>query len=195
MQKGRTAEVKRKTSETDITLFLNLDGSGKAEVSTGIGFLDHMLTLFSRHGLFDLSVEASGDLAVDEHHLIEDTGIVIGKAINQALGQKISIERYGHSFVPMDEALAMVCIDLGGRPFVVFDCPAESAGGIKLQVFEEFFRAISSNIAANIHIKVCYGKNGHHIIEAVFKAFARALASACAFNKRIDGQMTTKGIL
>lgn len=194
---GRTAEIKRKTGETDISLSLVMDGSGKSSIRTGIGFFDHMLTLYAKHGLFDLSVEAQGDLEVDAHHTVEDVGIVLGHAIKQAAGEKKSIKRYGTSFVPMDEALAMVSLDMSGRPFLVFDAPLSGGrvGEMDTELVEEFFRAVAFNAGITLHIKVLYGSNNHHMIEAMFKAFGRALDEATTFDQRIEGVMSTKGIL
>jgi len=194
---SRAAELKRKTAETDITLKLDLDGEGNSKINTGIGFLDHMLTLFSKHGLFDLELDACGDLQVDAHHTVEDIGIVLGQALKQALGDKSSIRRYGTSYVPMDEALAMVSVDLGGRPYLVFNVKyaGERIGDMEAELLEEFFRAVSVNAAMNIHINVLYGSNNHHIAEAVFKAFGRALDDAVARDTRIKGVMSTKGML
>jgi len=194
---SRTAQLSRKTAETDITLKLELDGEGNSVIDTGIGFLDHMLTLFSKHGLIDLEIKAQGDLQVDAHHTVEDIGIVLGQAIKQALGDKSSIRRYGTSYVPMDEALAMVCVDLGGRPYLVFNSryTNERVGDMETELVEEFFRAVSVNAAMNIHINVLYGSNNHHIVEAVFKAFGRALDEAVRCDGRIKGVMSTKGLL
>jgi len=193
----RNAEIARKTNETDISLSIGIDGSGRSEISTGIGFLDHMLTLFSKHGLFDLKVKASGDLETDAHHTVEDIGIVLGQAIKKALGEKKSIKRYGASFVPMDESLALAVVDLGGRPFLVYDVRLSpgKVGEMDTELVEEFFRSIAFNAALNLHIKVFYGSNGHHVIEAVFKAFARALDEATRVDERIEGVMSTKGVL
>jgi imidazoleglycerol-phosphate dehydratase len=194
---NRTADIKRTTKETDIALSINLDGSAKEQISTGIGFMDHMLDLFTRHGLFDLNVTAQGDLKVDAHHTVEDIGIVLGQAIKEALGDKKSIKRYGTTFVPMDEALAMVSIDLGGRPFLVFDAQftSEKVGEMETELVEEFFRAVAFNACMNLHIKVLYGSNNHHIVEAIFKAFGRALDEATRTDDRIEGVMSTKGSL
>ncbi|NLD48888.1 MAG: imidazoleglycerol-phosphate dehydratase HisB [Clostridiaceae bacterium] len=194
---SRKTEINRKTNETDIFLSLDMDGTGKSSISTGVGFLDHMLNLFSRHGLFDLTVKAKGDLEVDAHHTVEDVGIVLGQAIKNSLGEKKSIKRYGSSFVPMDEALAMVALDLGGRPFLVFDAvlKCERLGNMETELVEEFFRAVSYNSGMNLHIKVHYGSNTHHIIEAVFKAFGRALDEASSLDGRIEGVMSTKGTI
>ncbi len=194
---SRTAELSRKTAETDIILKLNLDGEGNFAIDTGIGFLDHMLTLFSKHGLIDLEIKARGDLQVDAHHTVEDIGIVLGQALKQALGDKNSIKRYGTSHVPMDEALAMVCVDLGGRPYLVcnVEYTNERVGDMETELVEEFFRAVSVNAAMDIHINVLYGSNNHHIVEAVFKAFGRALDQAIRSDSRIKGVMSTKGSL
>ena len=193
----RKAEIRRKTNETDITLRIAIDGSGKACADTGIGFFNHMLLLFARHGLFDLYVKASGDLDVDGHHTVEDTGIALGQALKEALGDKKSIKRYGASYVPMDEALAMVALDLSGRPFLVFEAgfTNERVGEMSTELVEEFFRAVACNAGINLHIKVFYGSNNHHIIEAVFKAFGRALDEATRTDERIEGVMSTKGTL
>lgn len=194
---ARTAKINRKTKETDIRLILNIDGSAKAEITTGIGFLDHMLDLFTKHGLFDLKVDAKGDLEVDAHHTVEDIGIVLGQAMKEALGEKKSIKRYGTAFVPMDEALAMVSLDLGGRPYLVFDAQftSDKVGEMDTELVEEFFRAVAFNAGMNLHIKVFYGGNNHHIVEAIFKAFARALDEATRTDERIQGVMSTKGVL
>jgi len=193
----RKAEIRRKTNETDIMLSLSIDGSGKGEIETGIGFLDHMLTLFSKHGLFDLKVKAQGDLVVDGHHTVEDIGIVLGQVLKQALGDKKSIKRYGTSHVPMDESLSMVVLDLSGRPFLVYDVQltSDKVGDMDTELVEEFFRAVAFNAGINLHIKVFYGSNNHHIIEAVFKAFGRALDEATRTDERIEGVMSTKGSL
>jgi len=193
----RKANIKRKTNETDISLNLAVDGDGKSEINTGIGFLDHMLTLFAKHGFFDLYVEASGDLEVDGHHTVEDVGIVLGQAIKNALGEKKSIKRYGTSFVPMDETLAMVSIDLSGRPFLIFDANFSSPGigNLDTQLIEEFFRAVAFSSGTTLHIKILHGKNDHHKAEAIFKAFGRALDDAVKPDIRITGVMSTKGIL
>lgn len=193
----RGAELKRRTAETDISLKLEIDGSGNSKTDTGIGFLDHMLTLFSKHGLIDLEIKASGDLQVDAHHTVEDIGIVLGQAVREALGDKRSIKRYGTSYVPMDEALAMVSLDLGGRSFLVFNVQYtnERVGDMETELVEEFFRAVSVNAGMSVHINVMYGSNNHHIIEAVFKAFGRALDEATRKDDRIEGVMSTKGII
>lgn len=193
----RTAEVIRKTKETDIALELKLDGKGTSDVHTGIGFFDHMLEGFAKHGFFDLSVHADGDLAVDCHHTIEDTGIVLGNAIKKALGDKKGIKRYGSCILPMDETLVLCAIDLSGRPYLVFDgaFTAERVGYMDTEMVKEFFYAISYTAGMNLHIKVLSGGNNHHMIEAMFKAFARALDEAVSFDARITDILSTKGIL
>ncbi len=193
----RTGRVERKTAETHVVLSLVIDGKGTAEANTGIGFFDHMLTLLAKHGLFDLKVSAKGDLEVDAHHTVEDVGLVLGQAIKEALGEKISLKRYGSAFVPMDEALAMAALDLSGRPFLFYDVPmtAGRVGEMDTQLVEEFFRALTSSAGITLHIKVFHGSNNHHIIEAIFKAFARALAQAAETDSRIEGVMSTKGLL
>jgi len=194
---NRQSSISRKTGETDITLSFCLDGTGNSELNTGIGFLDHMIALFAKHGLFDITVKAEGDLYVDEHHTAEDIGIALGLAIKEALADKKSIKRYGTSFVPMDEALAMVSMDLSGRPFLVFDADftSDRVGTMSTQMVEEFFRAVAFNAGMTLHIKALYGKNDHHIIEAIFKAFGRALDEASRIDDRITGVMSTKGSL
>ena len=194
---ARQAEISRKTSETDIELTLNLDGSGKALVDTGIGFFDHMLTSFAKHGLFDLNVKVKCDLFVDCHHTIEDTGIVLGEAIKKALGDKKSIKRYGSFMLPMDESLVLCAIDLCNRPYLVFDADfkTDRVGYFDTEMVKEFFYAISYSAGMNLHVKMLYGENSHHIIEAMFKAFARALSEAVTVDTRINGIMSTKGAL
>lgn len=194
---SRKAYIERKTGETDIKLNINIDGEGKSSIDTGIGFFDHMLNLFSKHGFLNLNIQAKGDLHVDNHHTIEDVGIVLGQAIKEALGDKKGIKRYGMAYVPMDEALAMVVIDLSSRPFLVFDAEfsSEKIGNFDTQMIEEFFRAVAFNAGMTLHVKVLYGKNDHHKTEAIFKAFGRALDEAVKADKRISGVMSTKGIL
>lgn len=194
---SRSAELSRKTAETDIFIKLDIDGSGNSTIATGIGFLDHMLILFSKHGLLDLEVKACGDLQVDAHHTVEDIGIVLGQTLKEALGDKKSIKRYGTSQVPMDEALAMVSLDFGGRPYLVCNASYtnERVGDMDTELVEEFFRAVSTNAGLNVHINVLYGSNNHHIVEAVFKAFGRALDEATRKDDRIEGVMSTKGIM
>ncbi|RCX08916.1 imidazoleglycerol-phosphate dehydratase [Anaerobacterium chartisolvens] len=193
----RDSEIARKTNETDIVLRINIDGSGKGDIDTGIGFFDHMLNLFAAHGLFDLFVKAEGDLKVDAHHTVEDVGIALGQALKKAAGDKKSIKRYGTSYLPMDEALAMVVLDFGGRPFLVMDAVFERdrVGEMDTELVEEFFRAVAFNAGLTLHIKVLYGSNTHHMIEAVFKAFGRALDEATRMDDRIKGVMSTKGML
>lgn len=194
---NRIATVERATAETDIKLTLNLDGTGKAEVGTGIGFFDHMLNLWAKHGLFDLTVKAKGDLEVDGHHTVEDTGIVLGKALAQALGDKSGIRRYGTSFVPMDEALAMVVVDISGRPYLQCDISlsATRIGDYDAELTEEFLRALVVNAGLTVHVRLLSGKNAHHITEAIFKALGRALDEASRKDDRITGVMSTKGVI
>lgn len=193
----RQAELKRQTAETDITAQLCLDGQGTAAVNTGIGFFDHMLILFAKHGLFDLSLTAKGDLAVDGHHTVEDAGIVLGQLLRQCFGDKQGIKRYGTALVPMDEALALVALDISGRPLLVYDLPvpAEMVGTFATELTEEFFRAVAVNAGLTLHIRLMAGKNSHHMIEAVFKAFGRALDEATSYDDRIRGVLSTKGML
>lgn len=193
----RKAELERKTKETDIRLSFCADGSGKSEIETGIGFLDHMLTLFAAHGRFDLTVDCDGDLDVDVHHSVEDIGIVLGQAIAKAIGSREGMTRYGTCFMPMDESLVLVSLDMGNRPFLVYDVPftAETIGTMDTEMFEEFFRAVSQHAGITLHIKLMHGKNNHHIAEACFKAFARALSAACTIDPAIVGVMSTKGVL
>lgn len=193
----RTAHVVRKTSETNIVIDLNLDGSGNCQVNTGIGFFDHMLNSFARHGFFDLNCQVEGDLEVDCHHTIEDTGIVLGQAIAQAVGDKKGIKRFGNFFLPMDETLVMGAIDLSGRPYLVCDLPftVEKVGGFDTEMVKEFFYAVSYSAAMNLHLKLIHGSNNHHIMEAAFKAFAKALDEATSYDSRIHDVLSTKGSL
>ena len=193
----RIGTITRNTKETQITLTINLDGSGKADISTGIGFFDHMLNSFARHGLFDLTVKATGDLEVDCHHTIEDVGIVLGQAIAQAVGDKKSICRYGDCILPMDEALILCAIDLSGRPYLVFESQftSDMVGYFDTQMVKEFFYAISYSAGMNLHIRKITGENDHHIIEGMFKAFAKALDEACMKDARIKSVLSTKGSL
>ena len=194
----RQASIHRKTSETDINLFIRLDGSGDAQVDTGIGFFDHMLTSFAKHGFFDLNVTVKGDLYVDCHHTIEDVGIVLGKAIKEALGDKKAIKRFGNFFLPMDETLVMCAIDLSGRPYLVYDLNlrTERVGYFDTQMVKEFFYAVSYAAEMNLNIKQFSGENDHHIIEAAFKAFAKALDEATTYDRRLNGKvLSTKGTL
>lgn len=194
---NRTATVNRKTKETEISVTLNLDGSGLADIDTGIGFFDHMLNGFARHGLFDLSVRVKGDLEIDDHHTIEDTGIVIGEAIRQAVGDKKGICRYGSSILPMDETLVMTACDLCGRPYFVFDgtFEGEKMGGMSTQMVREFFYAVSYSAAMNLHMRILTGMNDHHKAEALFKSFARTLDAATKTDPRITDVLSTKGSL
>lgn len=193
----RIADCKRTTKETDIALTLNLDGSGKADIDTGIGFFDHMLDGFSRHGMFDLNVRVKGDLIVDCHHTIEDTGIVLGTAIREAVGDKKGMKRFGSCILPMDETLVLCAIDLSGRPYLSFDeeFTTDRVGYMDTEMVKEFFYAISYTAGMNLHIKVLSGGNNHHMIEAMFKAFARALDEATGFDPRITDILSTKGSL
>lgn len=194
---SRSAFVERNTSETKIKLSLNLDGSGKAKIHTGIGFFDHMLNSFARHGFFDLEVEVEGDLWVDCHHTIEDVGIVLGEAIKEAVGDKKGIRRYGSFILPMDETLMVCAIDLSGRPYFVMDCDLtmDCVGEFDTEMVKEFFYAISYSSAMNLHLKKIHGENNHHIIEAAFKAFAKALDEAVGMDPRITDVLSTKGAL
>ena len=194
---ARCAFVERNTSETKIKMSLNLDGSGKAKIHTGIGFFDHMLNSFARHGFFDLVVEVEGDLWVDCHHTIEDVGIVLGEAIRQAVGDKKGIKRYGSFLLPMDETLVLCAIDLSGRPYFVMDCDftMERVGEFDTEMVKEFFYAVSYSSAMNLHLKKVHGENNHHIIEAAFKAFAKALDEATGMDPRITDVLSTKGAL
>lgn len=193
----REATITRKTGETDITVYINLDGKGEANVSTGIGFFDHMLKSFAKHGLFDLKVNVTGDLIVDCHHTIEDTGIVLGEAIKQAVGEKKSIKRYGSIMLPMDETLVLCAIDLGGRPYLNFNAnfTTDRVGYFDTEMVKEFFYAISYSAMMNLHLKQLDGDNNHHIIEAMFKAFAKALDEATMVDKRITTVLSTKGTI
>ncbi|MCR5389098.1 MAG: imidazoleglycerol-phosphate dehydratase HisB [Lachnospiraceae bacterium] len=193
----RKATIERNTKETKIKISLNLDGTGKAEIETGIGFLDHMLDAFARHGLFDLSVKCDGDLDVDAHHSAEDIGIVLGQAIAEACGDKKGIRRYGFFLLPMDETLCECAVDLSGRPYLVCnaDFKANMIGQMDTQLFKEFFYAVSYSAAMNLHLNVRYGDNDHHIAEAMFKSFAKALDMAVTVDPRIEDVLSTKGKL
>jgi imidazoleglycerol-phosphate dehydratase len=193
----RIGTVTRNTNETQISVKLTLDGSGTAELNTGVPFLDHMLTLFAVHGIFDLKIKAVGDLEVDAHHTVEDVGICLGLALSKALGDRTAIARYGHSTVPMDEALASVSLDLSNRPFLVYDTPpmADRTGEFETSLAPEFFRAFCQNGGVTLHVRVLYGSNAHHILEAAFKAFARALDMAVSFDPRRSGIPSSKGAL
>ena len=194
----RTAEIKRKTAETDIRLVLNLDGNGRGEIDTGVGFLDHMLMLFARHGRFDLSVTCCGDTRVDDHHSTEDIGIVLGLALAEALGEKRGIHRYGSILLPMDEALTLVALDLSGRACLRFSAefPSEKIGTFDTELVKEFFLAFCRTAGLTLHIRILDGENSHHIAEAIFKGFGRALAEAVSIDERLFGEIpSTKGTL
>ena len=194
---GRIATVQRDTKETNIRLTLNIDGSGECSVDSGIPFLDHMLHGFAKHGLFDLNAKIRGDVEVDSHHTIEDTGIVLGEAIKRAIGDKEGIQRFGHAILPMDDALVLCAIDLSGRPYLSSDLTftAEKIGDLDTEMVQEFFYAISYSAGMNLHFKQLSGKNNHHIAECAFKAFARALDMAVTTDDRITGVLSTKGTL
>ena len=194
---SRRAEIERNTKETKIKIALELDGTGKAELHSGIGFFDHMLDGFARHGLFDLTVDVDGDVDVDCHHTVEDTGIVLGNAIREAVGDKKGIRRYGSCILPMDEALVLCAVDLSGRPYYVSDASfsAPMIGDLDTETISEFFYAVSYSAAINLHFKVFSGSNSHHICEAMFKAFAKALDAAVAVDPRITDVLSTKGSL
>ena len=193
----RNAEIVRKTKETQITLAFGLDGSGKHDIATGVGFLDHMLDLFARHGLFDVTVKATGDTHVDAHHTVEDVGICLGQALRQALGDGTGIRRYGSSDVPMEDALARVALDLGGRGGLVYkvEFPTEKTGDFDTVLVEEFLHAVAMKGQLNLHVEVPYGKNSHHIAEAIFKGLAKALDWATQIDPRVEGVPSTKGVL
>lgn len=197
MSSPRTASIDRQTRETQIKLSLNLDGSGQVKLNTGVGFLDHMLELFARHGAFDLTVEAKGDLHVDQHHTVEDTGICLGQAVRQALGDKKGIRRYGHFTLPMEETLATTAIDLSGRYYLVFDAkfPSQKIGDFDSELVEDFWQAFAANALCNLHVLIHYGRNSHHISEAIFKCAARALRMAVEGDPRMTGVPSTKGTL
>lgn len=194
---NRTASIQRATRETDIRLTLNLDGSGQATVQTGVGFMDHMLTLFAVHGFFDLEVVAKGDVEVDDHHTVEDLGICLGMAFAQALGDKSGICRYGHAYVPMDETLARVCADFSNRPYLHYQVQVHEAkiGTFDPPLAKEFLHAFVLHAGLTLHVDLLHGENGHHILEAVFKAMARALAMATGMHPRVHGQLSSKGVL
>ena len=194
---NRKAAVERKTNETEIRISIDLGGSGKRRIDTGVKFFDHMLDGFARHGLFDLEVSCRGDLEVDCHHTIEDTGIVLGQAVAEALGDKNGITRYGHCLLPMDEALILCAVDLGGRPYLIFDADfrGSSCGDMDTQMVREFFYAFSYSARMNLHIKEIYGSNDHHVTEAMFKALGRSLRAACEKDPRVSGIPSTKGLL
>ena len=198
MEDPRTAVVNRDTKETQITINLSLDGTGKGEVSTGIPFLDHTLPLFSRHGFFDLSIKAEGDIQIDYHHLVEDMGISLGQAVRDALGDKAGIRRYGFFVLPMDETLVTVALDLSNRGFLVYDADPSITlvRDFNIQLFKEFFQAFANEVACNLHVRLEHGEEPHHVAEAIFKAFAKALDMATQIEPRLDGEIpSTKGTL
>jgi imidazoleglycerol-phosphate dehydratase len=194
---ARSAKIQRETTETKIELELTLDGSGQGQVATGVGFFDHMLTLLAKHGALDLTVRASGDLAVDAHHTVEDVGICLGQAVRAALGDRTGIRRYGHFTLPMEESLATCAVDLGGRPYFVFEAefPAAKIGQFDSELVAEFWQAFAANALCNLHVVLHYGRNGHHIAECIFKAMARALRMAVETDPRMSGVPSTKGRL
>ncbi len=197
-KKKRTSEVKRKTKETEINIKLDINGTGKYKISSGIPFFDHMLALFAVHGFFDLSLSAKGDLEVDFHHTVEDVGLVLGDAFHNALGDRKGIKRYGDAVTPMDDALTFVAIDFSNRPFLVYNIPDIKnikAGSFDIYLAKEFFRAFANRSGMNLHINVFYGENEHHVIESIFKAFGRALDQATSFDERITNVRSTKGSL
>lgn len=194
---ARKADVQRKTNETDIRLSIQLEGEGQYEVSTGVPFLDHMLELFARHGFFNLRVQASGDIAVDDHHTVEDIGLALGQALREALGDKHGIRRFGDASVPLDEALVSCVVDLSGRPFLAYnlEIQQERVGNFSTELIHDFFLALTNQVGMNLHLNMAQGRNPHHIIEAGFKAFARALSSAVEHDPRVQGVLSTKGSL
>ena len=193
----RISTIQRKAKETDISVSINLDGTGKSNISTGIGFFDHMLEGFAKHGFFDLDCKVAGDLHVDGHHTVEDAGIVLGQAIKEAVGDKKGIRRYGYFILPMDESLALSAVDLCGRPYLQFDCnfTTEKVGDLETELIREFFYAVSYSAGMNLHIKMLTEGNNHHMIEAMFKAFAKALDAATSYDERVTDVLSTKGSL
>ncbi len=193
----RRGRIRRRTNETDIELSLVIDGSGAAKITTGVGFLDHMLTLFAVHGFFDLTVTARGDTEIDDHHTVEDIGICLGRALKEALGDNRGISRYGFTYVPMDETLARVCLDISNRPHLHYDVrvPDQKVGTFDTALAKEFFRAVAQHGGLTLHVDVLHGENSHHILEAVFKAFGRALDRATSNDRRLRGQLSSKGML
>ncbi len=194
---SRTATINRETKETKISCTLNLDGKGKYDISTGIGFFDHMLCGFAKHGFFDMNLKAEGDLEVDAHHTVEDVGIVLGQAIKEALGDKAGINRYGSFILPMDETLMLCALDLSGRPYFCYDVTTtvDRVGEMDTELAKEFFYAVSYSAGMNLHIKMLAGDNNHHILEAMFKAFAKALDQATKYDSRLEGVLSTKGTI
>ena len=198
MENGRIGEVSRETNETCVNISLNLDGEGKGEINTGAPFLDHMLELFARHGFFDLSVDARGDVEVDYHHLVEDAGLALGQAVRKALGNRAGITRYGFFVLPMDETLVTVSLDLSNRPYLVYNAepPVTFVRDFNVNLFKEFFQAFANEAGANLHVRLEYGEEPHHVVEAVFKGFARALDAATRYEPRLGGAIpSTKGTL
>jgi imidazoleglycerol-phosphate dehydratase len=193
----RIATIKRTTNETDVSVTLNLDGAGRGRVETGVQFLDHMLDLFAKHGVFDLEIKCKGDLGIDAHHSVEDIGICLGSALDKALGDKAGLTRFAHAYFPMDETLVRVVADLSGRPYLVYNVKSkrERVGKFDSDLIEEFWKAVVTHARVNMHIELLYGRNMHHIFEAVFKAAARALSSATRIDSRIEGVPSTKGVL
>lgn len=194
---SRNASVERNTKETEISIELNIEGSGNSTIATKIPFFDHMLTLFARHSLVDLKVAANGDIEVDFHHTVEDTGIALGQAFNKALGDKTGIRRYGSAYLPMDETLVRVVVDFSGRPYLAYKAPSqvESIGSFSYQLVEEFLRAFSVHAGVNLHVEVLYGRDAHHMAEAIFKGLAKAIDQACQIDPRVQGIPSTKGTL
>ncbi len=195
--RARRGEVRRKTKETDITLAISVDGGGKADVDTGIAFLDHMLDSFARHGFFDLEIRATGDLEVDQHHTVEDVGLVLGEALAKALGERKGIRRFGDAICPLDEALVRVVVDVSGRPFFVYNVEIDQdrVGGFDTELIHDFLLALSNELGINLHVDMIRGRNAHHIIEATFKALAKALDAATQLEPRVQGVLSTKGVL
>ena len=193
----RTANIERKTSETEIVVELHIDGCGESQIDTKIPFFDHMLTLFSRHSLIDLKIKAAGDISVDLHHTVEDVGIALGQALAKALGDKRGIRRYGWAYLPMDETLARVVVDFSGRPYLEYRAPqnTDAIGSFSIQLVEEFLRAFSVHSGCNLHAEILYGRNAHHMAEAIFKGLAKAVDAACQIDPRVKGVPSTKGVL
>ncbi|MEW6298216.1 MAG: imidazoleglycerol-phosphate dehydratase HisB [Thermodesulfobacteriota bacterium] len=194
---GRKVTIQRKTAETDIRLSLDLDGEGKYQIATGVPFLNHMLELFARHGFFDLTIQATGDTEIDDHHTVEDVGLALGQAFREALGEKRGIRRFGEATVPLDEALVSCVVDLSGRPFLAYNLKIrqERVGNFATELIHDFFLALTNQLGMNLHLNMTQGRNPHHIIEAGFKAFARALSSAVQYDPRVTGVLSTKGSL
>ncbi len=194
---GRSSSIERSTRETDIRIDLRLDGSGRADIATGVGFMDHMLTLFAVHGFFDLSIRASGDTHIDDHHTVEDLGICLGQAFARALGDKAGIHRYGHAYVPMDETLARVCVDFSNRPYLHYGVTIgdQKVGTFDTALAAEFLRALSLHAGLTLHVDLLHGENAHHIIEAVFKALGRAMGKAASLRPGLSGTLSSKGLL